>query len=838
LLIFILIRPSTEAAITAAFFATPPKESFMSRFSLRAAAPLASAVHLAMLGLLVTPLALLPGQASAQSEVLSYNIAAGPLATALSQFAATARVTLTFATTQTKGLSSPGLQGPHSVEEGLGRLLADSGLRAQHQSNGGYVLVAIKAVGDSALELGTVSISGKAPGSTTEGTGSYTSDSSSSSTRLNLSLRQTPQSVTVLTRQRLDDQKLDNLTDALDATAGITVIRESLGADSTPYLSRGFAIRNFEIDGVPTSASMDNYTQNTAMYDRVEVVRGATGLISGLGNPSATINLIRKRPTSEPQVILTAEAGSWDRYGLGVDVGGALNDSGTLRARLVADSKDQHAWIDRYSQELSTVYGITELDLDETTLLTLGLSHQTTHSNAPMRTGFPLFTTDGGKTDIKRSFNSSPGWSYYDRQQSMVFSSIEHQFDNGWSGKLEYSHARNDYDTVVSYMDGTIDKSTGAGAYIMPTRWQATPQQDNVDAYLTGSFSLFGREHELIAGTTLSRLEERGTPNYGGWQRANSGYRGTIADIYGWDGSAPKPVFNKIGESDLTETQNASYLTSRWRLSDAASLILGARVVDWQRDSKSWLYGGTSSKTRRSETGIVIPYAGFVYDLSEIWTAYASYTQIFNPQSASIRDVNGTPLDPQEGTGYEVGLKAGFYEGRLNTSVALFRVEQDNLAVADGNKLAPNGYQAYKAENGTTSEGVEFEVNGQLTEGWQITGGYSYSVSFNDEHRRIVTEIPRNSVKLFTTYRLPGELDKLTVGGGLNWQSEAGYDLSYATTQGSYALASLMARYQITPALSASVNVNNLFDKEYYTTTAAGLYGAPRNVMTTLRYAY
>ena len=377
----------------------------------------------------------------------------------------------------------------------------------------------------------------------------------------------------MLTRQRMEDQKLDNLTDALDATTGITVIRESMGADSTVYMSRGFAIRNFEIDGVPTSANMDNYTQNTAMYDRVEVVRGATGLISGLGNPSATINLIRKRPTNDPQVILSAEAGSWDRYGLGVDVGGALNDSGTVRARFVADHKDQHAWIDRFSQELTTLYGISELDLTDSTLLTLGFSHQITHTNAPMRTGFPLFTTDGGLTDIKRSFNTSPNWSYYDRQQSTLFTSVEQHFANGWSGKLEYSHARNDYDTVISYMSGDIDPATGAGALIMPTRWASAPQQDSLDAYLTGSFPLFGREHELIGGVTLSRLEERGTPNYGGWLRPSSGYQGSIPNIYDWDGKTPKPHFNKVGESDVTESQYAAYLTSRWHLTDAASLI-------------------------------------------------------------------------------------------------------------------------------------------------------------------------------------------------------------------------------------------------------------------------
>ncbi|MFF7062695.1 TonB-dependent siderophore receptor [Pseudomonas sp. NPDC008258] len=810
----------------------------MSRRLLQAASPLARAIHLA-LGFAAIPCVVLPGVAIAQQQVVRFDIAPGPLGLVLGQFANRAGITLSFASEQTEGLTSPGLRGEYTLEEGLSRLLADSDLQVRRESNGGYLLMPKAAVGDTAVELTALSISGKAPGSTTEGSGSYTTESSSSSTRLNLSLKETPQSITVLTRQRLEDQKLDNLTDALDATPGVTVIRESLGADSTTYMSRGFAIRNFEIDGVPTSANMDNYTQNTAMYDRVEVVRGATGLISGLGNPSATINLIRKRPTTEPQVLLSAEAGNWDRYGLSVDVGGALNDAGNIRGRFVADHKDQHAWIDRFSQELSTLYGITELDLSDSTLLTVGFSHQVTHSNAPMRTGFPLFTTTGERTDFKRSFNTSPDWSYYDREQSTLFASIEQHFANGWSGKVEYSLSRNDYDSVIAYVDGEIDPVTGGGATIMPTRWQAAPTQDNLDAYATGSFSLLGREHELITGATLSRIEERGTPNYGGWQGSWTGYDDAIDNIFTWNGHSPKPVFNKVGASDMTETQYGAYLTSRWHLTDAASLILGTRVVDWKRENKSWLYStDATTKVERTESGIVIPYAGFVYDLDDTWTAYASYTQIFNPQGDRIRDVNGSPLDPLEGTGYEVGLKAAFLDSRLNASLALFRVEQDNLAVADGNRLQPNGFQAYRAESGTTSEGVELEVNGELAEGWQVTGGYSYNVSFNDDDQRIVTEIPRNSVKLFTTYRLPGELDKWTVGGGVNWQSESGYALSYATTQSSYAVTSLMARYQILPTLSATVNVNNLFDKEYLTTTAGGLYGAPRNFMTTLRYAY
>ena len=351
--------------------------------------------------------------------------------------------------------------------------------------------------------MGAISISGMAPGSTTEGTGLYTTYSSSSSTRLNLTQKETPQSVTVITRQRLDDQRLTNLTEVLEATPGITVLRVGVGAENDTYWSRGFQINNFEIDGVPTSARLDNTTQNTAMYDRVEVVRGATGLISGSGTPSATINLIRKRPTAEAQASITGEAGSWDRYGTGFDVSGPLTDSGNIRGRLVVDYKKQNSWVDRVNSDSQMVYGISEFDLSDATMLTVGFSYINNQVNDPLRTGFPMFYSNGNRTTFSRSANSAPDWAYNDRKQTNVFSSIEHQFDNGWSGKVEVSHTQNQFDELINYMNGSIDQDTGAGAYLYPNRWSGTPRQNNLDAYLTGPFSLFGREHELIAGVTM-----------------------------------------------------------------------------------------------------------------------------------------------------------------------------------------------------------------------------------------------------------------------------------------------------------------------------------------------
>lgn len=763
------------------------------------------------------------------------NIPAQPLASALQALGRQADVQILYGPETVQGLQSKPVNGTLEPAQALETLLGSSGINYQQTGN---TLSLTPASTGSTLELGAISISGKAPGSTTEGTGSYTTYNSSSSTRLNIPVKETPQSITVITQQRLQDQRLTNLTDTMEAVAGITVVREGLGADSDAYYSRGFQINNYEIDGVPTSSRQDNYTQNTAMYDRIEVVRGASGLISGMGDPSATINLIRKRPTDTAQASITGEAGTWDRYGAGFDVSGPLTDAGNIRGRLVVDYKDQGAWVDRYKQDNNLIYGITEFDLTENTLLTMGFSYQTQHTNQPPRSGFPLTYSDGSSTNFKRSFNTAANWNYYDHEQTTFFTSLEHQFNNGWSGKVEYSRNENKYDSEIVYFAGSVDKSTGLGAFVMPNKFKGNPIQNSVDAYLTGPFQLFGREHELITGVTLSQIRNEDAPNYGGWVRPGGVYDGTLGPVDSWNGDVAKPTFTNKGREDFKENQYAAYMTSRFHLNDDTTLILGARVINWKQSDEYTYFSaadGDNSKTSRTETGVTIPYAGLVYDLSEIWSVYASYTKIFNPQT--FQSTSGSYLDPLEGTGYEAGVKAAFNDGRLNTSLALFKLEQDNLAVYDGSNLTPQGSQAYKAAQGTTSQGVEWEFNGELAEGWQATGGYTYSVSTDKDDNRIATQIPRHNAKLFTTYRLSGPLDKLTVGGGVNWQSKTGFDL-HTYEQKSYAITNLMARYDITKNLSAAVNLNNVFDKEYYTTTTAGVWGAPRNLMTSFKYNF
>ncbi|MBE8718231.1 TonB-dependent siderophore receptor [Cellvibrio polysaccharolyticus] len=760
-------------------------------------------------------------QVAAETATLTardYQLDAGPLGRTLSSVAVQASIPLSFDTALTRGKNAPTLSGNYTPLQALEALLNGSGLQLVRKADGSYTLQVISGT----PRLATVAVSGKAMGSTTEGTGSYTTESTSSSTRLNLSLQETPQPISVITRQRMEDQGLNTLNEVLDATTGITVKSFGVGGDGPQLWARGSSITNFQVEGVPSSSSMSNYLQSSVMYDRVEIVKGATGMMSGLGTPSATVNMIRKRPTGEPLTDITMEGGTWSRYGVGLDVSRTLNEEASVRGRLVADYKNQQAWADNYQQEYGVLYGIGEVDLGINTLLTLGFSHITRNTDAPIRPFFIQYS-NGQPNGAKPSNYAAPSWTYYDHQLNSLFSSVEHTFDSGWSAKAELTHTRYKYDAIIASLQGGVDQLTGLGAYAQMPLWANEAEQTSLDSYITGPFTLFGRQHEVIGGITLSQVDQE-SPGY-------PTYRQNVTDIFNWTNTISEPTFIQTGDVETKENQFSAYLSSRLQVSDATSLLLGGRITDWERDRKAFTYANSSvSNSRDREHNVVIPYLGIVHELNNILSLYSSYTRIFNPHGVRVRDVNNMSLDPEEGTSYEAGIKAGFNDGALTSSLSLFRTEQDNLA------LYNIALVAYEAANNAVTEGVEVELNGQLAEGWQFSAGYTYSETKDKDGQRVMTRIPRNSVKLFTTYRLPGDWNRFTLGGGINWESKTGDDY----IQGGYALMKLMARYEVNKQLAITAHLNNALDKEYYVALggSGGTFGDPRNFMISAKYSF
>ncbi len=766
----------------------------------------------------------------------SYDIPAGPLGSSLNRFAQQAGVAIVFQSRELEGLKGPGLKGNFGIQDGFDRLLEGSGYRAV-KGDQGYALQPAPIAGNGTMELSPTAVTANQLGNVTEGTGSYTPGTIATSTRLVLTPKETPQSVSVVTRQHMDDFGLNNVDDVMRHTPGITV--SAFDTERTNYYARGFSINNFQYDGIPSTArnvaySAGNTLSDMAIYDRVEVLKGATGLLTGAGSLGATINLVRKKPTADFQGHATLGAGSWDNYRSELDVSGPMTESGNVRGRAVAAYQDKHSFMDHYSRKSPTYYGIMEFDLSPDTLLTVGGDYQDTLPKGSSWSGsFPLINSKGDRNSVKRSFNNAADWSSWEQYTRTVFAMLEHDLGNGWVTKLQLDHKINGYHALMGSIQGDQPQPDGT-AQLTSGKYTGETVSDSADLYVSGPFSLGGREHELVLGGSISASEWKGK---GYWNLSPN-----IVDFNNWHGHATIPDWGKPQSLiDDTVRQTGAYVTTRLNLADDLKLLLGGRVVNYQV---------TGYNPNYRESGRFVPYIGAVYDLNDTYAVYASYTDIFMPQENYNRDRDNKLLEPDEGQNWELGVKADFLDGRVNASAAYFEIHESNRALSDdaynNQTPTPNNY-AYKSSKAVT-KGYELEMSGEIAPGWQLQAGYTHKVVRDDKDVKISTFEPEDQVKLFTTYKLKGNLDKLTVGGGVRWQSVGWQDIYNSPhggyeefSQDAYWLVDLMTKYQVSKNLSATLNVNNIFDKHYYTNIGfynSAAYGEPRNFMVTTRWDF
>jgi len=691
-------------------------------------------------------------------------------------------------------------------------------------------------------DLPTLTVTGRSDMATTEGTGSYTTGVTSAATGLSLSPKETPQSVTVVTRQRMDDQQLDSVQKVLENTTGIS--ESQADTERTSFYSRGFLINNIQYDGIPTIVgNIVNGSGigsiDTAFYDRVEVVGGGSGLLTGTGNPSAAINLVRKRPTRNFSGSASLSTGSWDTHRGMADISTPLTKDGRVRARIVGTYQDGHSYLDGYKPKRKGFYGIIEADLTEDTTLSLGYDYQDITPKGSTWGGLPLWFSDGTQADYSRSKNYAQDWSRWNNTLKTTFAEIEHHFDNGWKIRGIANQYRTEFDTQLLGLVGRPDRATGLGtypngAYPVALSSDGHSRQNTFDVMASGPFELLGRQHELVVGASSSHStsnREDIAPYYPGLVPVNIYTLSPAYPELNFSAKTPTPTHTRIKQSGV-------YSAARFSLADPLKLIIGGRISNYEVDEN---VNGTPSHYKKSSE--FTPYAGLVYDINKTYSAYVSYTAIYNPQT-DYRNKNGNLLTPSKGKTKETGLKSTYLDGRLNASVSLFETELNNAAQLVAGSYTPSGAQAYKGSNGTKSRGFELDLQGELSHGWNIYAGLAHFTAHDGDGVRLNSQIPRTTAKLFTTYQLPREWNKLTLGGGVRWQSRFYQAPNTGTStlggeQASYALVSLMGRYDITKKINVAVNINNVFNKKYalqkgdFDTVS---YGAPRNVMLTLNY--
>ncbi|HCB0101318.1 TPA: ferric-rhodotorulic acid/ferric-coprogen receptor FhuE [Klebsiella pneumoniae] len=693
---------------------------------------------------------------------------------------------------------------------------------------------ASSATGDTSKEELLVVNADTGGDSTSNPAQSYTVPATRAGTRLNLTQRDIPQSVSVLTQQRIQDQNLQNVGDALANVTGISASQND--SERVDFYSRGFYINNYTYDDIPsTQTGAWNFGETdggSAIYERIDVVRGSTGLMTGTGNPGAAINMIRKKADSKNFAgDLSASYGSWDNQRYVADLSGPLNDSGTLRGRVVTGYQDQDSWVDRYHKRKKFLYAILAADITDNTTLDLGYDYQSRNTDGPTWGGLPTWYSNGSKIQYDRSDNPSADWTHYNILSRKVFANLTTNFDNGWQLRVNGTHAESDFDSKLLYVEGYPDQNTGilnSSGYGFAGWYKGLRTQTAVDAYASGPFELFGRQHQLVAGVDYSRQRNRYLYSSSILSPAD------IGDWNSWNGDIPEPNWPEWAlSSEDTTRQKAGYAAARFSLADPLSLIVGARYTQYSSN-------GTSADMEKNN---LTPYGGLVYDINENYSVFASYTSIFQPQT--YRNQQGNYLKPVTGKDYEAGIKGDWGNSRITASLSVFRIEQDNLGQIQSDTYVNNSSEnAYKASKGVVSRGVDFEINGAVTDNLKVTFGATRYVAKDADGDRTNPYMPQTSLKLFTSYNLP-MLPELTVGGGVNWQNRTYKEATNPSGvpervyQGSYPLANLFARYQVTKELSVQGNIKNLFDREYNTNPSGGVaFNEPRNYSVSVNYSF
>jgi outer membrane receptor for ferric coprogen and ferric-rhodotorulic acid len=701
------------------------------------------------------------------------------------------------------------------------------------------ILVTQQSFADDTQQLPTITVTAESEQSelSSEQSKAYIIQNSSTASKLNIPLKETPQTVNVLTRQQLDDFALDNTRDVLRNTPGIIVSNQE--TERTSYLARGFEISNVLVDGVGIPLEGYNYNNDNPdsfLFDRVEVVKGANALNNGIGDPGATINMIRKRPTSDLQTAFNASYGSWNTQRYEVDVSSPLTQDGKVRGRVFGYQQTGDSYLDRYELEKNGIGAVVEADITDTTLLTAGYTETNHKPNGVNWGSNPLINTEGEQLSYSRNYNYSPSWAHWDSNIKSYFAELEQKLGGDWTAKLTYDEKRTQRDSKLLFLSGKPGANGTSGIFLYPGMYIDDNKEQQASLSFSGTYPLWGQRHEASLGYVWAknRLDELGY--------AGSFVNPLTTDLASFTPEEPSWDMSKTsGEMHIRQKNQSLYAATRLHLNDDLKLLLGANYV--QAESSGSSYG----KDTVYDEDKVLPYAGLTYNFSPEYTGYLSYTSIFRPQTTKADD--GSINKPIEGESYEVGVKGSWLDDKLTATMAVFRTEQSNYPLRDSDGI-PTLRKTQVSD--LRSQGYEFGLAGQLSDHLNLSFGYTqFSLKDLINGGDARTFNPTQSFNLLTTYQVP-QIPKLKLGLGVQWQDQTYLDVPEATANGviaqkagvieqdAYALVNLMASYELNEHMTLQANGNNLTNEKYLFNfpNQQGFYGAPANYSVAVKFKY
>lgn len=674
----------------------------------------------------------------------------------------------------------------------------------------------------------------------TEKNGDYSSFAATVGTKIPASLREIPQSVSIITNQQVKDRNVDTFDQLARKTPGLRVLSNDDGRSSV--YARGYEYSEYNIDGLPAQMQSINGTlPNLFAFDRVEVMRGPSGLFDSSGEMGGIVNLVCKRPAKAFQGHAAAGFGTHKQYKAEADVSGSLNSDGSVRGRVMAQTVGASPRPAEKNNRHETFYAAADWDINPDTVLGAGYLYQQRH----------LAPYNGLPADANNKLPSLPqhvfvgaDWNKFKMHSHDVFADLKHYFGNGGYGKVGMRYSDRDADSNYAFAGSKLGMKTPAGrpgcntaddkACAVGLGTEIKQKALAFDASYSRPFRLGNTANEFVIGADYNRFrstnEQGRTTLYARGGLALNEFRSIPqVDLIA---NARKGV---RGYSHTVATENLDefgiYGKSTFHPADGLSLIGGGRLGHYKIESGEGKTLHKASKTKF--TG----YAGAVYDLNDNNSLYLSLSQLYTPQTNL--DADGKLLKPRQGNQFEVGYKGSYMDDRLNARVSFYRMKDKNASAP----LNPNNKKTrYAALGKRVMEGVETEISGAVTPKWQIHAGYSYlhsqiKTASNSRDDGIFLLMPKHSANLWTTYQVTPEL---TIGGGVNAMS--GITSSAGMHAGGYATFDAMAAYRFTPKLKLQINADNIFNRHYYARVGGAntfnIPGSERSLTANLRYSF
>lgn len=651
---------------------------------------------------------------------------------------------------------------------------------------------------------------------------------SEGATGLALAIKDTPQSISVVDRAMMDDFGATSVNDALDLATGIRV--ERWETNRTNYAARGFEIKNTQIDGVglPNNWGLVTGAMDAFGYEKIEIIRGANGLLTGVGNASGTINYVRKRPTNDRSGRVRLAAGSWDSRRLEGDFSTPLTASGEWAGRLVVANEKADSYLRGREDERTFVYGVVDGQITENSTLTAGYSWQDADTDGNMWGALVFTNSDGSQAEWDTDASTTVDWAYWDKTDQTAFVEYDYALADGWDLKLSYNYRdfEDDNQLFFVYTLAGLDPATGEGLVGWPGKWPTEDRAHLFEASLAGGFDAFGETHEVILGVSQgngkrTQYMHPADPDAPAWgPLPGFPYPGDAVAEPAWGAK----TFDSETKDELRRYYGAMALNF-----GPFTTIVGFNGIEFERDA-------TTLDQDLSESEIS-PYVGLRYAITDAVNVYASYSDIYQPQD--FYDVTGAYLDPTKGVNYEIGVKASWLDDRLLTTAAVFKAEQQNLGTYAG--LNPATGQYFYEGQDIDSEGFEVEISGAVNDYLNVVLGYTAIELEDDAGADAYTWVPRDAVNLALTATVP-RLERMEVGLAGRWESKTSKVDGYTgieVEQDAFALLDAFVRWHVNERSELQVNVNNVTDEKYISSLfEIGYYGAPRNVMVSYQYAF